>query len=51
MKVRNCKAVITKEKAVSNPCDFDISDYFGQIFSMFSGEACFASLLCDITPP
>lgn len=38
---------ITEEKAVSKPRDFDISDYFGQTFSMFSGEECLVSLLCE----
>lgn len=38
---------VTEEKAVSKPRGFDISDYFGQTFSMLGGEECQVSLLCE----
>lgn len=37
---------VTEEQAVKRPRDFNISTYFGRIFSMFSGEECRIELLC-----
>lgn len=38
---------ITDTAIVRRPRDFDISDYFGQTFSMFTGEECVTELLCE----
>ena len=38
---------VTDDAVVPRPRDFDISDYFGQTFSMFSGEECQVELLCE----
>ncbi len=33
--------------AVPKPNDFDVSDYFSQIFSMYDGSECKVTLLCE----
>ncbi len=38
---------ISDELIVPRPRDFDISDYFGQTFSMFSGEESLVELHCE----
>lgn len=38
---------VSEEKAVPRPRDFTVSDYFGQTFSMFTGEDCRVELLCE----
>ena len=38
---------VTEERAVPKPRGFDISDYFGQTFSMLGGEERQVSLLCE----
>lgn len=38
---------VSEEGAQPRPRDFDVSDYFGQTFSMFSGEECQVELLCE----
>lgn len=41
------KLTITEDPIVPRPRNFDISDYFGQTFSMLSGEECQVELLCE----
>lgn len=38
---------VTDDAIVPRPRDFDISDYFGQTFSMLGGEECRVELLCE----
>lgn len=38
---------VTGLRAVPRPRDFTVSDYFGQTFSMFTGEDCRVELLCE----
>ncbi len=38
---------ITNDAALRKPEDFNVEDYFKQIFSMYDGEECEVELLCD----
>lgn len=38
---------ISEMTAVRKPKDFDVSDYFSQIFSMYDGNDCHVTLLCE----
>ena len=38
---------ISEKAAVRKPKDFEVSDYFSQIFSMYDGEGCRVTLLCE----
>lgn len=38
---------ISEKAAVRKPKDFEVSDYFSQIFSMYDGEECRVTLLCE----
>ncbi len=38
---------ISETFAVPKPNDFDVSDYFSQIFSMYDGSECKVTLLCE----
>ena len=38
---------ISELTAVRKPKDFDVSDYFSQIFSMYDGNDCRVTLLCE----
>ncbi len=38
---------ISEMAAVHKPKDFDVSDYFSQIFSMYDGSECCVMLLCE----
>lgn len=38
---------ISEMTAVRKPKDFDVSDYFSQIFSMYDGNDCRVTLLCE----
>lgn len=41
---------ISEMTAVRKPKDFEVSDYFSQIFSMYDGEECRVTFLCDNEP-
>ena len=38
---------VTDNPAIRKPKDFNVEDYFKQIFSMYDGEECEVELLCD----
>ena len=38
---------ILEKTAVRKPENFDVSDYFSQIFSMYDGDECCVTLLCE----
>lgn len=38
---------VTDNTAIRKPKDFNVEDYFKQIFSMYDGEECEVELLCD----
>lgn len=39
--------MVTDNVAIKKPKDFNVEDYFKQIFSMYDGEACEVELLCE----
>lgn len=38
---------IAEVHAVRKPKDFDVSEYFNQIFSMYDGEECKVTMICE----
>lgn len=42
-----CRLALTEQFAVGKPRNFDVSDYFSQVFSMYDGKECQVKLLCE----